>query len=121
MIRWLRTHPNAVSLLLIVAVAAAGLWGVQHEAEVRRRELCETVNDQQAVLADLVDTVLAGDGGGLPLTALPEFHNLDPATQDYVLALEAASRGDDPNGLDDRLRRFADERLVPADCKRDDE
>lgn len=117
MIRWLRAHPLTIAYLLIIAVFAFALWGVQHEESERRSALCETVNDQQAVLADLLETVLDDDGsGGLPLTALPEFQQLDPDTQDYLSALEALSAQDDPDSLDDRLRRFAAERLVPAEC-----
>lgn len=120
MIRWTRTHPLTFAYVLIVFTFATALLGVAWEAEVRRESLCETVNDQQAVLGDLLDVVLEDRGTGLPLTSLPQFQALDAPTRDYLIALEAASNGtdsDDPDSFDNRLRRFADTRLVPAECR----
>lgn len=118
MVGWLRRHQLSFAYALIVLSMMAALLGIQNEAEERRAALCRVVNDQQAVLADLLEVVLEdGDRGGLPLTKLPEFQRLDPATQDYLAALEALSGRDDPDDLDDRLRRFAEERLEPVDCE----
>lgn len=118
---WLRSHPLTIAYMLICVVFASSLAGIAWEADQRRESLCETVNDQQAVLSDLLDVVLDDrvTGEGLPLTALPEFQALDIETQAYLIALEASSVRDDendPESFDNRLRRFADSRLVPAEC-----
>lgn len=116
---WLRKHPNAVAFALLAVVAALSLCGVQREGEIRRRELCEALNEQSAILADLIEASLQGSGGGgLPLTELPSFPKLDHETQQWVIELEAlVQRGSDsPSDLEQRLREFKEQRLTPADC-----
>ena len=117
MIRWLRARPLTMAYLLIVLSFTAAMAGVAWEAEQRREALCETVNEQQALVHRLVDVVLERpESEGLRLTTLPEFRSLDPETQAYLIALEARSAGStDDDGIEARLRRFADS-LQPAEC-----
>ncbi len=125
--RWIRRHPLIIAYVLAIAAFTAAVAGMQREGDQRRAEdkrqteqttadLCETVNDQQAVLSDLLDVVLSGDSG-LHLSQIPSFQQLDAATQRFFLDLEALSAQDNPNSLDERLRAFAADRLVPAECK----
>jgi hypothetical protein len=127
MIHWARAHSLSIAYILIVSFFATALFAVQREADDRRAEdqraaqsvtaeLCHTVNDQQAVLSDLIELVTSREGSSLPLTSVPEFQRLDTDTQAWVMAfLAGAKQG--PN-LDAELEQFAAQRLVPADCRR---
>jgi hypothetical protein len=132
-VRWLRRHPLTVAYVLAVGGMVGAVAGIQDEADHRRAEdrrqaevvqaqasavtvkLCHTVNDQQAIIADVIDVVL-DSGGGVSFTDIPGFKRLDQATQDYFRELEAALSADPGGSLEDRLREFAATRLIPAEC-----
>jgi hypothetical protein len=105
---FLARHASVIAVLIVAAVSAGTLALVVNEASVREAEIaknraerldqvCTSITDNRLALIDLTGVVLAGDGnGGLPLTALPEYKNLDPATRAYVAALARAQAPEHP-------------------------
>lgn len=129
---WIGRHAQALTVLVVCAGLAIGVVAFQAEqdraddrdaaqARARRTEICDSFDDLQAVSRDLINVVLdpgTGGGGGLPLTSIPEFQQLDGDTQAYLVALSAAvieARDDNPNDLVERLATFRDDRLGPDD------
>jgi hypothetical protein len=105
---FLARHASVIAVLIVAAVSAGTLALVVNEASVREAEIaknraerleqvCTSITDNRLALIDLTGVVLAGDnGGGLPLTGLPEYQSLDPATRAYVAALARAQAPEHP-------------------------
>lgn len=131
---WAQRHRSVLTVLFMIAILLAAVAGIQHEEGQRRAEdqrqaevgqaqaaavttkLCHVVNDQQAVIADVIDVVLASDNGTVSFSDIPGFSKMDEATRDYFLELERALSANPGGSLGDRLRDFAATRLVPAEC-----
>jgi hypothetical protein len=104
---FLARHASVIAVLVVAAVSAGTLALVVNEASVREAEIaknraerleqvCTSITDNRLALIDLTGVVLAGDATGVPLTALPEYQNLDPATRAYVAALARAQAPEHP-------------------------
>lgn len=118
--RWLAARSLAIAYAAIVLTVAAGFLQADRSKDADQRtaaQLCETVNDYRTVIGALINVALEDGSGTLELSTLPSFARLDPDTQAWVRELEGAAAQDTTNGLDARLRRFAKERLTPAECE----
>lgn len=117
---WLRRHPLLIAYLLMGLIGFAALTGIRQESASRRGELCHRLNDQTAVIKELVDIATTPRGSGVALTQLPEFDRLDPDTQAFFVAIQTAQTNAAKNGRTDTvseaLTKFAREKLVPTSC-----
>jgi hypothetical protein len=111
-----RRHASVIAVLVTAAVSFVTLALVVHESSEREKaiadqraerleQICVSISDNRLALIDLTGVVLEGDNTSLPLTAIPEFQQLDPRTQAYVAALEQSQATDDP-GIRERIDDF---------------
>lgn len=109
-------------LLLVVITVVTALGGAKLDAEANER--CHDNQDNRAVIRELVEvaTASSGSSAGLSrLTELPEFDALSPEDQAYWRAFYAAvsaprPANGQPTSTNERLIKFAQERLTPIDC-----
>lgn len=128
--QFVNRHASKLALGLVVAATFAGMAGLRWEADQRqdridgaaverRSQICAEARNLRVLVSELIDTAVAGDDDGLPLTTLDSFHALPPEVQTYLrdLAAVAGDRSDSP-GLAERLREFQRTRLaeLPAFC-----
>lgn len=115
---FIRRHAIAILVVVMTVGFSTTAFVSIDQQSARRAEICLSFDDLQTVSRDLIDLVLddGGGGGGVPLTAVPEFRALDPKTQAYLVALQtAAANSANPNALAERLATFRDDRLGPDD------
>jgi hypothetical protein len=136
---FIRAHASVLAVLVTTAAAVVAILAVTHEAEVRAEEdleqaariedarterlgqICTSVMDNRQAVIDLTGVVLAGETQALPLTSLPEFAQLDPASQAYFRALavqlEAGSGGESVRDRIDAFRQGLLAAPLPEFCQ----
>jgi hypothetical protein len=103
-----KRHASVIAVLIVAAVAAGIIAAVVKEASIREKQIadqraerleqiCGSIRDNRLALIDFTSVVLADDTQSLPLTALPEYQQLEPATRAYVAALARSQVNDGPS------------------------
>lgn len=115
-IRWVAVLIfGSYGLIAVTALYAADQ--IEEEAQARAAqvttETCQSRNQIKHALREVI-TLATSSGGGVSMSSLPSFADLDPETQDFVLELEAVSS--ESSGAGDALQGYAERFLQDEDC-----
>jgi hypothetical protein len=120
---FINRHPSATMFVLFGMITAAGLYGFQHEAEQRREDLCQNLNEMGKVVTEVVTLSFSTSGGsssegGLSLTFPPYYDQIeDQAVKDHFAAIEKRLSGTNtPSERERVLTEYVEENLQPKDC-----
>jgi hypothetical protein len=138
---WVDRHATAIAFVLLAAVAVGAVAGVRWEASARaedvreeavartadlevaaterRQQICAESRNLRALVGELIETAVSGDGGGVSLLAPASFGLLPAVVQQYLREYVAlAASGDETPNLAARLREFQATRLadLPEFC-----